>query len=253
MVKEEVAALTARLTRLVGLLLLAGIVYWGLRQTELYGFTARERDGLGTLILLIGNIYAVMFAFVIFVIWTQFTEVETFVMRECNSLNEILRFADHLDADSGRAIRLAVDDYTQHVAKSEWNALAERRRDRQTEKAFADVMAAVIELKPAAGQEAAQQRLIEIVRRAGEHRDERIAKSLTRIPGTLARLVNTMAAALLLLVFVYPFQHWVAGLASFSVLVIVLFLADLVLTDTDNPFHGICNVSPKPFRDLFTR
>jgi predicted PurR-regulated permease PerM len=229
---------------------LAGVAYWSLRPTGLYEFTAREREGLGVIILLIGNIYAVMFAFVIFVIWGQFTEVENLVLRECNSLNELLRFSAHLDAEAGRSLRRAVEDYSHRVAKSEWQALAERRRDKQAEKAFSELMTAVIEMQPLAGQEAAHQRLIEITRRAGEHRDERVAKSLTRVPATLERLVNTMATALLLLVFVYPFQHWAAGLACFAVLATVLFLANLVMTDTDNPFHGICNISPKPFLDL---
>jgi hypothetical protein len=242
--------LAARFARFAGLLMLAALAYWALRQTALYEFTARERDGLGTVILLIGNIYAVMFAFVIFVIWGQFTDVENYVMRECNSLNELLGFSEHLDPDSARLLRRAIEDYSHRVAKSEWQALAERRRDRQTEKAFSDLIAAVIEIRPSTGQESAHQRLIEIARRAGEHRDERIAKSRTRIPHTLERLVNTMAVALLALVFVYPFQNWISGLACFAVLATVLFLAGLVMTDTDNPFHGICNVSPKPFLGL---
>jgi hypothetical protein len=242
--------IAARCARFTGLLLFAAVIYWALRQTSLYEFTARERDGLGTVILLIGNIYAVMFAFVIFVIWGQFTDVENYVMRECNSLNELLRFSGHLDPDSAHVLRRATEDYAHRAAKSEWQALAQRRRDRQTEKAFSDLVAAVIEMRPSSGQEAAHQRLIEIARRAGEHRDERIAKSLTRIPNTLERLVNTMAIALLALVFAYPFQNWISGLACFAVLATVLFLADLVMTDTDNPFHGICNVSPKPFLDL---
>ena len=57
--------------RFVALLVAAAVAYWLLRATGLYEFTARDREGLNTLILLIGNIYAVMFAFVIFVIWGQ--------------------------------------------------------------------------------------------------------------------------------------------------------------------------------------
>jgi hypothetical protein len=51
-------------------------------------------------------------------------------------------------------------------------------------------------------------------------------------------------------VFVYPFRHWLAGLACFSLLALVIFLANLVMRDTDNPFNGIWNVSSKPFSDL---
>jgi hypothetical protein len=49
---------------------------------------------------------------------------------------------------------------------------------------------------------------------------------------------------------VYPFRHWLAGLACFSLLALVIFLANLVMRDTDNPFNGIWNVSSKPFSDL---
>jgi hypothetical protein len=59
-----------------------------------------------------------------------------------------------------------------------------------------------------------------------------------------------LVAAHLLLVFVYPCRHWLAGLACFSLLDLVIFLANLVMRDTDNPFYGIWNVSSKPFSDL---
>jgi hypothetical protein len=59
-----------------------------------------------------------------------------------------------------------------------------------------------------------------------------------------------MAVALLLLIFVYPFHHGLAGGACFALIALVLFFANLVMTDTDNPFKGVCNVSPQPFSDL---
>jgi hypothetical protein len=237
--------------RFFSLLFLAGVLYWLLRGTDLYNFTAREAEGLNTLILLIGNIYAVMFAFVIFVIWGQFTDVENFIMREASSLRDLLRFAGYLGSDADRAIRRAVTDYVRRALKSEWEALGQRRRDKQAEEAFSDVVDAVVHFAPAtSAQEAMHARLIEIVRRTSEHRDDRISKSLTQIPPTLIRLVDTMAAALLLLVYVYPFRHWMAGLACFCLLSLILFLANLVMRDTDNPFNGIWNVSSKPFADV---
>jgi hypothetical protein len=243
-------SLYPRALKLAMRLALAGCASWLLRQTALHEFLARERDGIGTLILLIGNIYAVMFAFVIFVIWGQFSEVEAFVMRECNSLNELLRFSGHLNPDAGHAIRRAVEDYARAAPKSEWRALGEERRDPATEKAFDDLAAAVVETVPGEGEAAVHQRLIALIGKCGEHRDERITKSLTRIPPTLVQLVNAMAAALLLLVLLYPFQHWAAGFACLAILWVILFLADTVMMDTDNPFQGICNVSAKPFSDL---
>jgi hypothetical protein len=239
--------------KFIGLLVLAGCAYATARSNGLYAFTAREAEGLNTLILLIGNIYAVMFAFVIFVIWGQFNDVETFVMRECNSLKEVLRFSEYLGPEQSHAISRAVTEYVHRAMKPEWEALGARRRDKPTEKSFSEFLDTVVEAAPAApAQEEIHGRLIDLARKTAEHREERITKSLTQIPGTLIRLVDTMASALLLLVFLYPFRHWAAGFSCFALLALVLFLANLVMRDTDNPFNGIWNVSQKPFADLLS-
>jgi hypothetical protein len=231
-------------------LALAAAAYFPSRPLFDGEFAAGE-GGLNTVILLVGGIYSVMFAFVIFVIWGQFTEVENGVVRECSALRDLLRFADRLQADAGRGIRRAVSDYAHRVFKAEWKALAQRRRDKQADKAFDDLIEAVVTLHTAfADEHDLHQRLIDILRRAGEFREERIAKSLTRIPPTLERLVLTMAAVLLALVFAYPFHHAASGFLCFTLVALVLFLARLVMKDTDNPFDGVCNVSAQPFFEL---
>ena len=244
-------ALSPQLLRLVGQLIAAGLAYAILRAIGLYEFMFPEAGGLGTLILLLGSIYAVMYAFVIFVIWGQFTDVENFAMREASALDDLLRFSQYLNGDASHAIRRALVNYTQMVVKSEWPSLGERRRDPQTEKAFSGLTNAVIQAKPGeAAEEQMRERLIDIVRRAGEHRDDRLAKSLTQIPGTLVRLVQGMALGLLLLVFVYPFHKGAVGFGCFALLAVVLFGANLVMRDTDNPFQGVCNASPQAFSEL---
>jgi hypothetical protein len=245
------AALSTPLLRLAGQLALAGLAYAYLRSLGLYEFAVPEAGGLATLMLLLGSIYAVMFAFVIFVIWEQFTAVENIAMRECNSLDDLLRFSQYLNADATHAIRRALVDYAQRVVKSEWPSLGERRQDPQTEKAFTVLMSAVIKAAPLdPSEEQMHARLIDIVRVAGEHRDDRISKSLTQIPPTLVRLVNTMAIALLLLVFVYPFHSGVIGFSCFVLFAGVLFWANIVMMDLDNPFKGLHNVSPQAFLNL---
>jgi hypothetical protein len=239
------------LFRLAMLLAAAAFLYGLWHGSGWHDATADEAEGIGTLILLIGSIYAVMFAFVVYVIWGQFTDVENFMMRECKSLHELLRFAEFLNPEAARSIRRTVAEYVKRVVKSEWVALGERRRDKSSEEAFSELLDAVLLIVPANPQESAvHQRLIDIAREAGEHRDERLTKSLTQIPATLIHLVHTMEIGLLLLVFFYPFHYWVAGMCCFLLVAVILSLANLVMTDTDNPFKGVYNVSPKPFMDL---
>jgi hypothetical protein len=62
--------------------------------------------------------------------------------------------------------------------------------------------------------------------------------------------VNGLSTALLVLAFVYPFHHPFAGAGCFVLVAMVLILANIVMTDLDNPFNGVYNVSSEPFSRL---
>ena len=241
---ENILKLAARLAA-------ALLVYSFLRNAGFYNFTAREAEGLSVLIQLVGDIYSVLLAFTIFVIWGQFTEVENCVIRECNSLDDVLRFSGYLNSDAHADIRRAIAFYANHVLKSEWPSLGEGRVDPQADAVFSKFVKSVVVAAPLAEPEQAMHaRLIDMARKTSECRAERVSKCLTRIPPTLADLVNTIAGVLLLLIFVYPFQFWYTGACCFTLVAAVLFLANFVMMDTDNPLKGVWNVSPQPFADL---
>jgi len=235
------------LSRLVAAL----AVYAILRQAGFYNFTAREAEGLNVLIQLVGDIYAVLLAFAIFVIWGQFTEVENCVIREGDSLAHILRLGAYLNADDRATIRRSMAAYTHQVVQYEWQSLGDGARDEQADEFFSRFLNTVVEVTPRSeAEKLIHTRLLDLAERIREYHDERVAKTLTRVPPTLAALVNTIAGVLLLLIFVYPFHHWLAGVSCLIIVAIVLFLANFVMMDTDNPLKGAWNVSSKPFSDL---
>jgi hypothetical protein len=242
---------TENILKLAARLAVALLLYAFLRNAGFYSFTATEAEGLSVLIQLVGDIYAVLLAFTIFVIWGQFTEVENCVIRECNSLDDVLRFSGYLNPDAHAGIRRAIGFYANHVLRSEWPALGDGRVDSQADAVFSKFVNSVVEAVPLSETEQQMHaRVIDMAQKTSECRDERVAKSLTRIPPTLAGLVNTIAGVLLLLVFVYPFRYWYTGACCFTLVAAVLFLANFVMMDTDNPLKGVWNVSPRPFSDL---
>jgi hypothetical protein len=247
-------AFTREIVRLGIFLFVLFLAYSVLRTTGLYELTGQETEGLNTLILLIGSIYAVILAFAIFVIWGQFTEVENCVMRECNSLADLLRFSEYVPPELGRDIQKSVESYAQRVWKHEWEAMGEGRRDQRADELFSELVTTVIardQGNPAGPAEHPfHARLIDIVRTAAERRAERVTKSLTRVPPTLFGFVNIIAIVLLLLVFVYPFHQAAVGASCLAMVAVILFLANFVMRDTDNPLNGVWNISPKPFSDL---
>jgi hypothetical protein len=242
---------SGKVRQLIQALVLALALYGCLRWAGFYAFAIRDAEGLATITQLLGNIYAVLLAFTIFVIWGQFTEVENCVIRECNSFDELLRFSRYLNADDAANIRRAVKAYRGQVLDYEWPALGDGHRDKRTEELFAQVIHAVVETKPRnEAEQALLARLLDMAQKIGDRRDERVAKSLTRIPPTLAALVNVVAAMLVLSIFAYPFRYWVTGALCFTLTACVIWLANLVMMDTDNPLKGIWNVTPRPFADL---
>jgi len=240
-----------KVRKLLVSLAVALAIYGGLRWAGFYRYAAADAEGLGILIQLIGDIYAVLLAFTIFVIWGQFTEVDNCVIRECNSLDDMLRFAKFLSDNDAANIRRGVKVYTRHVLDHEWNALGDGHGDKRAEELFVQIIHAVVETAPRdEAEQSIRARLLDLAQKTSERRDERVSKSLTRIPPTLAALVNTIAAALVLLIFVFPFRYWITGAVCFTLAASVIWLANLVMMDTDNPLKGIWNVSPQPFSDL---
>src|ERR1035438_3517221 len=137
-----------KVRQLVQALAVALALYGCLRWAGFYEFTSRDAEGLATLTQLLGDIYAVLLAFTIFVIWGQFTEVENCVIRECNSLDELLRFSRYLNSDDAANVRRAVKAYRGQVLDHEWQALGDGRRDMRTEELFVQLINVGVETKP---------------------------------------------------------------------------------------------------------
>jgi hypothetical protein len=177
---------SAKVRNALAALAVALALYGGLRWAGFYELTNRDAEGLATLIQLLGNIYAVLLAFTIFVVWGQFTEVENCVIRECNSLDELLRFSRYLNADDAANVRRAVKAYRAQVLDHEWPALGDGRADRRTEELFLLIVNAVVEATPRnEAEQAIRVRLLDMSEKTSDRRDESVAKSLTRIPPTL--------------------------------------------------------------------
>jgi len=206
----------------------------------------QESDSTVILIPLIGEIYAVLLAFMIFVIWTQFTEVENCVLREANSLNELMRYTAFVADDHRNAIRRAISQYVRLVLEQEWQELGNGRKDRQTDEAFSKLVTSVVSAAPKDD----HGHLLEALRTVSRNRDERVAKSLTRMPPTLSGLVQLIAVVLWLLIYVYSFHNRGTGALCYSVAALVLFIANFVMTDTDNPLKGLWNVRPDSFSEV---
>jgi hypothetical protein len=148
----------------------------------------------------------------------------------------------------------AVKAYARGVAETEWGALSRGEETERTDRLFAGVLSSVIESRPSdQSEKPGYEDLIEIVKRASAHRDERLAISAKRIPRTLLLFVSLNAVTIVSLLILFPFHNLALGALSIAIGASLLLFAHFVLTDLDNPFEGTWNVSNQPLAQLVTR
>jgi len=242
--------------RLRGAKMIAGAaaLYLVLRVVGFQKFFVNDAEGIGALLQIIGTLYSVVYAFAIYVIWGQFTSVENEIRKESGALKGLLLFSQRFKEPVREPIVRAVKTYARGVAETEWRALAAGADTDRTDKLFSAVISSVTEVKPEDDTERIlYQGLLEIANQASVHRDERLALSVKRMPQTLAAFVTLTAAMILFLLFFFPFGNIVLGLVSIAITTMLLFFANFVLTDLDNPFEGTWNVGSEPFAELVTK
>jgi len=240
--------------RLIKLLVLTAVPYFALHLSGVSKFFLDDAEGISALLAIVGTLYSVLYAFAIYVIWGQFTSVESQIVTEAGSLKDLLLFSNPLKTATRDPIVRAVKTYGRLVVETEWRALSRGEDTEKTARAFTDLICSVAALVPdEETQRSLCERLLEIASQASTHRDERLALSTKRIPHTLMLFVSLTASLIFVLIFFYPFHNIFLGAISVAITAMLLFFAHFVLTDLDNPFEGTWNVSSKPFSDLITK
>lgn len=234
-------------------LLLAGF-YAVLRALGFHRLFPDDAEGVGAILQIVGTLYSVLYAFAIYVIWGQFTAVESQVQQEAGALKDLLLFSRQFKESVRDPIQRALKTYGRGVLETEWSALSSGNATEKTDRSFSDVIATVAEIKPEGEVEcAAYAQLLAIAQQASARRDERMALSVKRMPRTLLVFVNLTAVTILALLLFFPFRSVVLGMLAIAITTLLLFFAHFVLTDLDNPFEGTWNVSAEPFAELVSK
>jgi hypothetical protein len=235
---------------------LLGVIslYAVLRISGFQSLFLNDAEGIAALLQIIGTLYSVLYAFATYVIWGQFTAVESEILKESGSLKDLLVFSRPLPERARDPIVRAVKNYARNVVEAEWGALSRHEETEKTDRLFLEIVSSVMEAAPeSAAQSVIFERVLVLANQASSHRDERLALSVKRMPRTLHYFVGLTAFMIFLLVLCYPFHGVVLGASSVVITSMLLFFARFVLTDLDNPFEGSWNASNEPFAELITK
>ncbi|MFO0634655.1 MAG: DUF4239 domain-containing protein [Nannocystaceae bacterium] len=200
---------------------------------------------------LVGGIYSVLTAFVIFVVWEQFNALQKLTVREGSLAAELPRLASLLAAgqdDARRRVASATRTYLT-AAAAEWDELAALQESRAATAALDALDARVAELAatPTVGP-TADARLSDALAALRECRVSRVSAAKHRMPATLNHLLALLSALLLAgLLLLPPGAQPQLGHAAFVCLAAVLTMIRAVVWDIDHPFVGVWRISKAPF------
>lgn len=231
---------------------LAALVYYSVPASVRIGIPGEAVPALESFLEVLGGIYSVLAAFVIFVVWEQFNALDKQTVREGSLAAELPRLASLLDGESTelrRRITSATRAYLE-AAALEWEDLAQLRENRNAVKALDAIEARVREAAANGGASATiPARLFDAVAALRECRVSRMALAKHRMPATLSRLLGLLSLLLLAAFLAIPAGHTAIGMAAFGALAGVLAMIRGVVWDMDHPFVGVWNVSKTPFEE----
>jgi Protein of unknown function (DUF4239) len=207
-------------------------------------------DAVGNYMQTVGGIYAVLLAFIVYVVWGQFNDGRTYVEREATALVDLHRTASGLPRSARVEIQAALQTYVDEVLDKEWHAMA-KGDERMLEKVGAQldhVWTAIHRCRPANDcQHAVYSEVLSRFNDLTDLRTSRLTSSRARIP-LLMKLLLYLGAFIVVgsiyLVEVDVFWiHATVTAALAGAVAHILFL----IQDLDDAFAGHLQVSKAPF------
>jgi hypothetical protein len=115
-----VKALLLRLFTMVGLSLVGLAIVLELVPAQVL---RDNSDSVGDYLQTLGTIYAVLQAFVVFVVWTQFNDVRTLIEREASDLIDLFRTSQALPEPLRSRMKAHLEGYVDRLLGEEWGAM----------------------------------------------------------------------------------------------------------------------------------
>jgi hypothetical protein len=205
---------------------------------------------LGNYLQTVGGIYAVLLAFVVYVVWGQFNDARGYVDREATALIDLHRTASGLPEASRLAIQDGLRAYVESVLHDEWLAMArhdEAAVERTGEK-LDPVWVAIHHCRPAdTCQHTVWGEILSRYNDLTDLRTSRLTSARFRIPLTMKILLYSGAVIVVGSMYLISIpQLWLHAFVTAALagaIAHVLFL----IVDLDDAFAGDWQVAKRPF------
>lgn len=210
----------------------------------------KASNEIGNYLQTVGGIYAVLLAFVVYVVWGQFNDARSYVDREATALVDLHRTSSGLPSRSRTDIQRGLRGYVDAVLREEWPAMAagdEATIDRIGE-LLDQVWIAIHACKPCNDcQHTVYGEVLSRFNQLTDLRTSRLGAARARIPIAMTILLYNGAmltvGSVYLLAFEQLWLHAIVTAALAGAIAHILFL----IRDLDDAFAGDWQVARAPF------
>ena len=201
----------------------------------------------GNYLQTLGTIYAVLLAFVVFVVWQQHNETRSAVESEANELSDFCRTVRAM-AGTER-VQDSIQEYCRLVVEEEWPLMAQSGWSAQANRNLEDMWQALQEVEPRSRrEEALYAEALARFNDLSDARSRRLYCSMLRLPPSLWVLLLTNGGLVVGSMWIFGLESASAhGLMTGALAGSIAFILFLV-ADLDNPFWGSWRVGPDAFQ-----
>jgi len=208
-----------------------------------------NNDIAGNYLQTLGTIYAVLLAFVVFVVWSQYNDACKMVEYEADEFWDVLRFVRTLPAPDRARLLVAARDFIREQIENEWPLMARGKACHSAAKMLDAFWEMLSGYEPrSAREEALFSEAISRFNGMCDARTDLIHSSRIRLSPTMWTLILTGGCSTVMSMYLFWLKHfWGLALMTASLAGCVSFVL-FVIYDLDNPFNGDWQVRPEPLR-----
>jgi hypothetical protein len=202
-------------------------------------------------------IYAVLIAFVVFVIWGNMEETNSKIEKEANNLLSLYYDASVYPDSLKLEIQSTIRDYVKRVTNEEWKSLSDGNQDADAMKSFIKLNRIYLSVNPnlVPNIEVLSQAMKNI-HELREFRRHRILSSKNSMPDILWIVLILSSLILVAFTFFFSTKNIWHQYVMTAFLVFVCVLVLYVIFVLDHPFVGQNAITPdafQPLMDIITR
>ncbi len=218
------------------------------RKLPIAGELKVTNDVAGFYITIIGTIYAVVLAFMLFAVWTRFDAAVDTVDQEANALTDIFRIAGSLPEPGRFQIQETARTYARSVINEEWATMRQRKPARQTVAQYDNLWTLITQMRATSphDQTSIDHMLTRLTDLAAARRS-RLLKARTGLPGVLWFVMIAGGVITVAFSAFFGVERFALHAFKASILTVTIFIVLYATAEINNPFRGNVSVSPEAF------